>query len=68
MAALSWQAMVKQNRMTKGRMHRAFLMFPSDNTVVTQSIALHSGEVNASVLGGGQIGHRLPPCDGGVTE
>jgi hypothetical protein len=43
-------------------------MSPSDNAVVIQSIAPHSGEVNASVLGGGRIGLRLLPCDDCVTE
>src|SRR4030042_1397971 len=66
--ALFWQAKEKQSRKAKGKIHRVFLMFPSDNGVVTQLIASHSGEVNASALGGAQIGLRLPPCDGGVTE
>src|SRR4030043_2423790 len=66
--AFFWQAKEKQSRKTKGKIHRVFLMFPSDNGVVTKLIASHSGEVNASALGGGQIGLRLPPCDGGVTK
>jgi hypothetical protein len=48
MAALSWQAKEQPSRRSKGRMHSAFLIVPSDNTVVTQVMAQHSGQVNAS--------------------
>jgi hypothetical protein len=48
MAALSWQAKEQPSRRTKGRIRSAFFMIPSDNTVVTQVMAQHSGQVNAS--------------------
>jgi hypothetical protein len=48
MAALSWQAKEQPSRKTKGRIRSAFFMIPSDNTVVTQVMAQHSCQVNAS--------------------